>query len=57
MRVVLTVLLWLLAALLLLVTPGCSALKPYVASDDVTVSFRVIKSGARGETLVLPVTP
>lgn len=59
MRAVLTVLLWLTAALLLWVTPGCSVLKPYVNSDEGVYGVRVIKSDARGNTVVVqpPPTP
>ncbi len=59
MKIWISVLLWALAALLLYVTPGCSALKPYVDSDDVSLSFGIhknMKSDARGNTIVLPET-
>ena len=52
MKVVLTVLLWLLAALLLWVTPGCSVLKPYVDVDKGVYDVTVIKSDARGNTII-----
>jgi predicted component of type VI protein secretion system len=57
MKIWISVLLWVLAAILLYVTPGCSALKPYTASDNVDLSFGIHKnmnSDARGNTIVLP---